>query len=200
MPYSSTLNRWINRNTTALKAAGAETASSSGAWLDVGDIDAAEFDVVATTVTGTTPTLLVDIYGSPTGTTRTVTDGVTNTDTSLVSATAAFVAGDVGANVWGAGIPANTHIISVTNATTVVLSAATTATATAVTVIISQSFKIATIGSNGFAMGIGTDPTNITVAGTYRAGIPTGARYLQYRSRIGGTTPSFTYSVSMDAS
>lgn len=63
-------------------------------------------------------------------------DGVTNTDTSLVSASAAFVAGDVGKTVTGAGIPAGTTIASRTNATTVVLSAATTATATGVSITI----------------------------------------------------------------
>lgn len=60
-------------------------------------------------------------------------DGVTNTDTSLVSATATFVAGDVGKVVSGAGIVVGTTIASRTNGTTVVLSAATTATATGVT-------------------------------------------------------------------
>jgi len=68
--------------------------------------------------------------------TRTVTDGVTNTDTSLVSATAAFTNADVGRAVSGAGIPAATTIASVTDPTTVVLSQATTATATGVTVLI----------------------------------------------------------------
>lgn len=67
---------------------------------------------------------------------RTVTDGVTNTDTSLVSATAVFVAADVGKVVSGAGIPVGTTILSRTNGTTVVLSQATTATATAVHVTI----------------------------------------------------------------
>lgn len=66
----------------------------------------------------------------------TFNDGVTNTDTSLVSASAAFVAGDVGKTVTGAGIPAGTTIASRTNATTVVLSAATTATATSVSITI----------------------------------------------------------------
>lgn len=65
---------------------------------------------------------------------RQVTDGVTNTDTSLTSATAAFTSADVGASVVGSGIAGGTTIASVTNATTVVLSAATTATATGVTV------------------------------------------------------------------
>lgn len=67
------------------------------------------------------------------GVNKTVTDGVTNTDTSLVSATAAFVSTDVGTTVTGTGIPGGTTIASVTNATTVVLSAPTTATATGVT-------------------------------------------------------------------
>lgn len=67
---------------------------------------------------------------------RSVTDGVTNTDTSLVSATAAFTSADVGKAVNGAGITPGTRIASVTNATTVVLSSATTATATGVTVTI----------------------------------------------------------------
>jgi hypothetical protein len=193
--YSATLNRWVKRSTPVLKALGSQTLSTPGAWLDVGDTNAAEIDVVVT-VAGTS--LLVDIYGSGSGTTRTVADGVTNTDTSLVSATAAFVAGDVGSQVWGIGIAANTHIVSVTNATTVVLSAATTATATSVTIIISEAFKIATIGANGFVMGLASDPTAISAVGTYRAGFGIGARYLQYRSRI--TSGPFTYSVILDAS
>jgi hypothetical protein len=67
-----------------------------------------------------------------------VTDGVTSTDTSLVSATANFGSNDIGIGVTGSGIPANTKIASVTNATTVVLSAATTGTATGVTVTIDR--------------------------------------------------------------
>lgn len=65
---------------------------------------------------------------------RQVTDGVTNTDTSLVSATASFTSEDVGAEVSGTGITSGTKIASVTNGTTVVLDTATTATATGVTV------------------------------------------------------------------
>ena len=71
--------------------------------------------------------------------TRTITDGEINTDTSLVSATAAFTSADVGRQVAGTGITAGTTIASVTDATTVVLSAATTATATGVTVLIGTS-------------------------------------------------------------
>lgn len=193
--YSAALGRYVSRSTPVLKALASETLSTSGAWLDVGDTDAAEFDVVVT-VAGTS--LLVDVYGSGSGLTRTVADGVTNTDTSLVSATAAFTAADVGSMVWGIGIPPNTHIVSRTNATTVVLSAATTATASGVTIIISESYKIGTIGANGFVTGLAADPTAISVVGTYRAGFGIGARYLQYRSRITGGP--FTYSVILDAS
>lgn len=62
----------------------------------------------------------------------TFADGVTNSTTTLTSATAAFVAGDFGKSIIGAGIPAGTTIAAVPNATTVVLSAAATATASGV--------------------------------------------------------------------
>jgi hypothetical protein len=74
--------------------------------------------------------------------TRAIADGVLNTDTSLVSATAAFVSGDVGARVVGNGIPYGTTIASVTNGTTVVLSAPTTATATGVSVAIGNGASV----------------------------------------------------------
>jgi hypothetical protein len=69
---------------------------------------------------------------------RTVTDGVLNSTTTVTSATAAFTAADVGAVVTATGVPAGTTIASRTNATTVVLSAAATATATGVTVKIER--------------------------------------------------------------
>jgi len=62
---------------------------------------------------------------------RTVSDGATNTNTTVTSATAAFASpADVGAYIAGPGIPNGTTIASVTNGTTVVISAAATATAT----------------------------------------------------------------------
>lgn len=70
---------------------------------------------------------------------RTVDDGVTATDTSLESEDANFVASDVGREVSGTGIPANTRIVSVTDENTVVLSNATTATATDVSVTIAAA-------------------------------------------------------------
>ncbi|MCW2901908.1 MAG: VWBp37 [Streptosporangiaceae bacterium] len=74
-------------------------------------------------------------YG-PAGT-RTVADGATTSgSTALTSATAAFTQGDVGGAVSGTGIPAGTTIASVTNATTAVMSANATATATGVSVTI----------------------------------------------------------------
>jgi len=67
---------------------------------------------------------------------RVVADGVTHSDTSLVSATAAFNSTDVGLAVSGTGITAGTTIASVTDATHAVLSAVTTATGTSVSVTI----------------------------------------------------------------
>lgn len=75
--------------------------------------------------------------------TRVVTDGVTSSNTALTSATAAFTPNDVGASVSGAGIANGTTISSVTNGTTVVLSQATTATASGVTVTITQTAALA---------------------------------------------------------
>jgi hypothetical protein len=72
--------------------------------------------------------------------TRVVTDGVTtNTSTTLTSATAAFSSFDVGAAITGTGIPGGATIASVTNATTVVLSAAATATGSGVSVTIART-------------------------------------------------------------
>lgn len=68
---------------------------------------------------------------------RTVADAVTtNADATLTSATAAFVVGDVGKVITGAGIPVGTTILSRTNATTIELSGNATASATGVTIVI----------------------------------------------------------------
>lgn len=67
--------------------------------------------------------------------TRFVTDGVTtNADATFTSASASFTAFDVGKTILGTGIPAATTILSVTNSTTVEMSANATATATGLTV------------------------------------------------------------------
>jgi hypothetical protein len=70
-------------------------------------------------------------------TARTVTDGVLNATTTLTSATANFTVADTGSSVYATGVPLGTVISSVTNATTVVLSAAATASASGVTVLVS---------------------------------------------------------------
>jgi len=67
---------------------------------------------------------------------RSVADGVLNSTTTVTSATAAFTALDVGQGIAGAGIPAGAYIVTVTNGTTVVISAAATATGSGVTLTI----------------------------------------------------------------
>jgi hypothetical protein len=75
---------------------------------------------------------------------RTVADGATtNASATVTSATAAFDARDVGATIAGAGIPAGAYIVSVTNATTVVISANATATAAGVSITIT---RLGTVG------------------------------------------------------
>jgi hypothetical protein len=101
---------------------------------------------------------------------RIVTDGVTATSTSLTSATVAFVASDVGASVTGAGIQAGTTISTVTNGTTVVLSQATTASASGVTVTITKTaaFCLSTFQTainTDFASYFTTVPTLVTQPG-----------------------------------
>lgn len=67
----------------------------------------------------------------------TFTDAATtNASPTLTSATAAFTSADIGLAIAGTGIPAETTIIGVTNATTVTLSANATATASGVTITI----------------------------------------------------------------
>lgn len=72
---------------------------------------------------------------------RSVTDGATNSNTTVTSATAAFVAGDVGRPISGAGIPTGTTISAVGSATSITISQAATATATGVTLSIGSMLK-----------------------------------------------------------
>lgn len=66
---------------------------------------------------------------------RSVADGVTIGTTTVTSATAAFTQNDVGRPVSGTDIPAGAFIVSVTNATTIVISAAATGSHVANTLV-----------------------------------------------------------------
>lgn len=74
---------------------------------------------------------------------RSVADGVLNSSTAVTSATAAFVAADVGAVIAGTGITPGTTIASITSGTAVVLSAAATATASSVALTITRTNTLA---------------------------------------------------------
>lgn len=88
--------------------------------------------------------------------TRTVADGVLNGTTTVTSATAVFVAGDVGASLVGIGIPLGATILSRTNGTTVVISAAALITATGV------SLNIGAVGIYRYTPPVpGTDDTRM---------------------------------------
>lgn len=80
---------------------------------------------------------------------RVVTDGVTATNTTVTSATAAFTALDVGRLISGTGIPVGARITAVNSATSVTISAATTASASSVSVTISGIAWGVNIASGG---------------------------------------------------
>ena len=97
---------------------------------------------------------------------RAVTDAVTNSTTTLTSATANFQAGDVGKQVTRAynetgGIPTDTTIASVTNSTTVVLDKPATATAANVDIGIGAPLPMA--GTTGFDL-IGVHAPRVAAA------------------------------------
>jgi len=75
---------------------------------------------------------------------RAAADGVTNTTTTVTSATLVFGEGDVGKPITGTGIPVGTHIARVNSATSVILSAAATATATGITFTVGTPLATAT--------------------------------------------------------
>lgn len=72
---------------------------------------------------------------SDTGT-RTVTDGVTNSSTTITSATAAFTDADLNGAISGTGIPAGARITARASGTSVTISSAATATASGVSLTI----------------------------------------------------------------
>ncbi len=73
--------------------------------------------------------------------TRTVADGATTSGSpTFTSATGAFVANDVGVPISATGIPAATTILSVTNSTTVTLSANATATGSSLATTIGSPY------------------------------------------------------------
>jgi len=98
-------------------------------------------------------TVMETLVGGP----RLLKDAVTNTDTSLVSATANFTQDDVGATVSGTNIFTPTTIASVTNGTTVVLSHVTTGTGSGLSVTIASrptaNFPFAVANDFGFVYG-----------------------------------------------
>ena len=79
---------------------------------------------------------------------RSVTDGVTSTNTTLGSAAADFTDADIGKDVSGTGIAAGSQITAVaSDGSSATLSLATTATATGVTVVIGKALATASYPS-----------------------------------------------------
>lgn len=62
--FSNALGRWVARSAATLKASAAETASTTGTALELGDASTMHVTVDVTAASGTTPTMTVDIEGS----------------------------------------------------------------------------------------------------------------------------------------
>lgn len=77
---------------------------------------------------------------------RSVADGVTtNADATVTSATAVFSQADQGKSISGTGIPVGAYVLSVTNATTIEMSANATADGTGVAIVIGLALATATL-------------------------------------------------------
>lgn len=127
--FSDALRRFMRRESVTFKASGAQTESTTGTSVELGDAGSIYVEVDVSAVGGT-PTMVIDIEGSNDGTNWVV---------------------------------------------------------------------IGKIGSDGYTSGSKeAAPVVITGVGTFRAILPA-ARYVRYRSTIGGGTPSLTYSVTADA-
>lgn len=120
-------------------------------------------DNVLTAVQNDGATGLFTVIGlRVTGGSRTFSDAVLNSTTTLTSATGSFTSSDVGRNISGTGIPANTSVSSVTNSTTVIISAAATATATGVTVTVANRILNDITGDISQAEILSLYPKNVT--------------------------------------
>lgn len=143
--------------------------------------------------------MAVTAQGSGTQTTsvtaRSVSDGVTNTTTTITSATAAFVSGDVGRLVTGsADLPSGVYIASVTNGTTAVLSAAATASHTGQTFALGTEFVILDVAVAG-AFQLELDKTNLAAGDVleiriYNIVLTGGSRRVMYFQSFAGAQPT----------
>lgn len=89
---------------------------------------------------------------------RSVTDGVTNSTTTVTSATATFLSSDLGKAIVGAGIPAGAYITVIGSSTSVTISVAATASASSVALTIGAA-GVSTAVFNGVIL---IDPTSGT--------------------------------------
>ncbi len=150
VPEAATVNR-ARTVTDGVTVAGATTMQSADADFaaaDIGKLVGAVGIPPGTTIASVTDETTVELSAEATSawtgrlsiidlgsSSSTVTDGATTSgSTSVTSATANFGTSDAGKPISGAGIPAGATIVSRTDPTTVVISAAATATAMGVTV------------------------------------------------------------------
>jgi hypothetical protein len=106
---------------------------------------------------------------------RSVSDAVTNATTTVTSATASFVVGDVQREVSGTNIPSGAYIVSRTNSTTIVISVAATASGTALPLTVLSTRRVDVTGyTSGLMVRRSKEHPDTLVALTQSAGITLG--------------------------
>lgn len=120
---------------------------------------------------------------------RTVTDGVTNATTTITSATASFVSGDVGRIVTGSSdLTSLVSIASVTNSTTAVLTTACTGSHTAQTFNLTAEYALAAINAAAtYVFGLDLNAIasgDIATARVYKMGLTGGTSRVYIAQQI----------------
>ena len=146
-----TIENGTGRSATGSTTSGSKTVTSTTANFTAGDVGRvlsataiphgdtiatftnATTVVLTTAATATSANKAISIADLPTLTSaRQIKDGhTTSASVNVTSATAVFAATDVGLPITGAGIPAGDYVATFTNATTIKLHVAATATSTA---------------------------------------------------------------------
>jgi hypothetical protein len=181
---------FVNSVSLATSVAGGQDPETNSAWLNRGTTFLQSIVTACAVAAQFTATALLDLADNvfraftldnwnPGGTSagRTFTDGATATSTTLSSpALANFTSADIGRTVTCTGVPSGTTILTITSPTAVVMSAAATATASGLSVVLGaivtagtteQGFvTVAAIGQGGTLLTSGqkTSLQNILLA------------------------------------
>ena len=142
-----------------------------------------------------TPTVYASGTLTPVLTNRSVSDAVTNTTTTVTSATASFVSGDVGRVLTGtADLGVFNWLATESNSTTILLAVAATGTHTAQTLNLTQEWMLHAVNAAGlyaFRVDISAMASgDVMELYSYEVCLTTGTPRKQLLSRFAGAPPA----------